>query len=162
MKFEGVHCKSFSALHNQYILTNISALCAFIKFFWFRTILNHMLKKHSKNQGSPMWCPWAPGRLQGPSRLSTGVAKRHGHQISSISCFALWEMLFFLKKNRFFSTMVECESSLCKMFNFTGHVLLHVPLLFKFVQDHSWLIVMFHYYIFRKLLANGHANMTCF
>jgi len=21
---------------------------------------------------------------------------------------------------------------------------------------------MFHYYIFRKLLANGHANMTCF
>jgi len=94
MKFEGVHCKSFSALHNQYILTNISALCAFVKFFWFRTIPNHMLKKHSKNQGSPMWCPWAPGRLQGPSRLSTGVAKRHGHQISSISCFALWEMLF--------------------------------------------------------------------
>jgi len=35
-----------------------------------------------------MWCPQAPGRPQGPSRLSagTGVATRHGHQISSIFC----------------------------------------------------------------------------
>jgi len=78
-----------SVYFNQY-----SALCASINF-WFWTMPNHMLKKHSKNQGSPMWCPQAPGRPQGPSRLSAGigVAKRHGHQISSICRFALWEVL---------------------------------------------------------------------
>jgi len=84
---------SFSALHNQYILTNISALCASINFFWFWTIPIICWTIHSKNQGSPIWCP---GRLHGPSRLSTGVgaAKRHAHQMSSISChFALWEVL---------------------------------------------------------------------
>ena len=39
-----------------------------------------VLKKNSKNQGSPT------GHPQGPSRLSMGITKRHGHQISSISC----------------------------------------------------------------------------
>jgi len=40
-----------------------------------------------------MWCPWAPGRPQGSTRLfaSIGVAERHGHQIFSIPCFSLWE-----------------------------------------------------------------------
>ena len=53
-------------------------------------------KNTLKNQGSPMWCPWTPGRPQGPIRLSVGigVAKRHGRQISSISCrFTHWEVL---------------------------------------------------------------------
>ena len=53
-------------------------------------------KIHSKSQGSPMWCPSAPGHPQKPTRFSAGigVAKRHSHQISSIHCrFALWEVL---------------------------------------------------------------------
>ena len=55
-----------------------------------------MLKNTLWKSGSPMWCPWAPGRPQGPSRLSagTGLAKWHGPQNSRISCrFALWEVL---------------------------------------------------------------------
>jgi len=46
-----------------------------------------------------MWCPRAPGSLQGLSRSSAGIGvargvKWHGPQISSISCcFVLWEVL---------------------------------------------------------------------
>jgi len=40
-----------------------------------------------------MWCPWTPGRPQGPSRLSVGIglAKWHDPQISSISCRSVLE-----------------------------------------------------------------------
>jgi len=89
-----------SALHNQYILINFSALCAFHQLFLVldRT-KSYVEKKHSKNQGSPMWCPRAPGCLQGPSSSSAGIGvargtKWHGTQISSISCcFVLWGVL---------------------------------------------------------------------
>jgi len=71
-----------SVYFNQYFCL----MCIYQLFL----ILDHTksyVEKTTKDQGSPMWCPQAPGRLQGPSRLSVGIgiAKRHGHQISSIS-----------------------------------------------------------------------------
>jgi len=47
-------------------------------------------------QGSPTWCPRAPGRPQGSSRLSAGMGVAPGdnsRQISSMFCrFVLWEV----------------------------------------------------------------------
>ena len=79
-----------SVYFNQYFYL----MCIYQLFL----VLDHTksyVEKNAKNQGSPMWCPRAPGRPQGPSRLSAGigVAIRHGHQISRISCFALREVL---------------------------------------------------------------------
>jgi len=80
-----------SVYFNQYFCL----MCIYNLFLILDHIISYV-EKNTKNQGSPMWCLRAPGHLQGPSRLSVGIgiAKRNGHQISSISCrFALWEVL---------------------------------------------------------------------
>ena len=62
-------------------------------------ILDHTksyVEKKTLKIGDHHWGAHGHQVAQGPSRLSRGigVAKRHGHQISSISCrFALWEVL---------------------------------------------------------------------
>jgi len=85
MKFEGFEKKvkvcnglSFSALHNQYILNNISALCASINFFWFWTIPNHMLKKNTLKIKSHQCGTHRPVRKVGSLlRTTTSAAQLH-------------------------------------------------------------------------------------
>jgi len=84
-------CNGYLSAQSVYINQYFCLTCIYQLFL----ILDHnksYVEKNTKNQ----WCPWAPGRPQGPTRLSAGIgaAKRHGHQISSIPCrCALWEVL---------------------------------------------------------------------